>query len=151
MLKSILRNHVLTNLAFGLVLVVGFLAYGLLPRQKDPTINFNFIIATTTLPGASAADIERKVTDPLEDALRLVQDVKFMSSTSRESVSSILIRFEDVGPRVFDKRLNDLRREIQNAEKDLPPEAEDPIVLEVTSANAYPAAGLMKINQKGYI
>jgi multidrug efflux pump subunit AcrB len=146
-LTTLLRNHVLTNLAFGLVLVVGFLAYALLPRQQDPTVNFNFIVVTTVLPGASAADVEKKVTDPLEDALRLVQNVKFMSSTSREAVSTILIRFEDVEARIFDKRLNDLRREIQNAEKDLPAEADDPVVLEVTSANAYPAATVAVVGQ----
>ncbi|MGB5669831.1 MAG: efflux RND transporter permease subunit, partial [Sedimenticolaceae bacterium] len=78
--RSLLLNHVLANLTFILVLVVGTLSYLSLPRQQDPTINFNWIIITTKLPGASAADIEKKVTDPLEDALRQIQDVKFMSS-----------------------------------------------------------------------
>jgi len=133
-----LKNHVLANLTFVLVLVIGFLAYNTLPRQQDPTINFNWINITTILPGASASDVEAKVTDPLEDALRKLQDVKFMSSNSRESVSNILIRFEDISTRLFDKRVNDLRREIQNKEDELPEAAEDPFILEITSANAYP-------------
>jgi multidrug efflux pump subunit AcrB len=142
MLNALLRNHVLANLAFVLVLVVGGLSYSLLPRQKDPTINFNWILITTVLPGAAALDVESKVTDPLEDAIRKVQDIDFVSSTSRESVSTILVRFEDISERLFDKRINDLRREIQNQEDELPLAAEDPMILEITSANAYPAASI---------
>ncbi len=142
-----LKNHVLANLTFVLVLVIGFLAYNALPRQQDPTINFNWINITTILPGASASDVEAKVTDPLEDALRKLQDVKFMSSNSRESVSNILIRFEDISTRIFDKRVNDLRREIQNKEDELPEAAEDPFILEITSANAYPSATIAVVGQ----
>ena len=120
MLQTLLRNHVLANLAFGLVLVIGTLSYLLLPRQQDPTINFNWIIVTTVLPGAAALDVEQKVTDPLEDAIRNVRNMKFVTSNSRESVSSLLVRFEDIDARTFDKRINDLRREIQNAEDELP-------------------------------
>ena len=145
--RALLRNHVLANLTFVLVLVVGGLSYLALPRQQDPTINFNWIIITTVLPGASAIDIEAKVTDPLEDALRTLQDVKFMSSNSRESVSSILIRFEDVDDRTFDRRVNDLRREIQNKQDELPEATEDPMILEVTSANGFPSATLAVVGQ----
>jgi len=145
--EALLRNHVLTNLAFGLVLIVGFIAYTMLPRQKDPTINFNWIVVTTVLPGASALDVEKKVTDPLEDAIQRVQNIDFMSSTSRESVSGILVRFQDMEPRLFDKRVSDLRREIQNAERELPAETEDPIILEITSANAFPAATVAVVGQ----
>ena len=147
MLTALLRNHPLANLSFGLVLVAGFLAYGLLPRQQDPTINFNWIVVTTVLPGASALDVEKKITDPLEDALRGIANVKFVSSNSRESVSSLLVRFDDIDERTFDKRLADLRREIQNAEAELPAEAEDPLILEITSANAFPTATVAVVGE----
>jgi multidrug efflux pump subunit AcrB len=142
MLVSLLRHHVLANLVFALVLVVGMLSYLALPRQQDPTINFNWVTVTTVLPGASALDVEKKVTDPLEEAIRNVKDVKFVSSNSRQSVSSLLIRFQDIDARTFDKRVNDLRREIENQEPELPDAAEDPLVQEITSANAFPTASL---------
>lgn len=145
--RSLLRNHVLANLTFVLVMVVGILSYLALPRQQDPTINFNWIIITTVLPGASASDVEKKVTDPIEDALRKVQDVKFMSSNSRESVSSILVRFEDIDERTFDKRISDLRREIQNEQDELPDAAEDSQILEITSANGFPSATIAVVGQ----
>jgi multidrug efflux pump subunit AcrB len=142
--ERLLRNHVLTNLAFVLVMVMGVVHYQLLPREQDPTINFNWIQVQTFLPGASAEDVEKLVTDPLEEALTGLSDIRFVSSTSRESVSSILVRFNDLAEREFDKRVTDLRREIQaKANSDLPDEAEDPFVQEITTANAYPTATLV--------
>jgi multidrug efflux pump subunit AcrB len=145
--RSLLRNHVLANLTFALVLIVGTLSYLSLPRQQDPTINFNWIIITTVLPGAAAEDVEKKVTDPLEDALRKIQDVKFMSSNSRTSVSNILVRFEDIDERTFDKRVADLRREIQNKEDELPEAAEDSEILELTSASGFPSATIAVVGK----
>ena len=143
MYEHLLRNHVLTNLAFTLVLVMGVVTYVLLPREQDPTINFNWIQVQTLLPGASAEDVEKLVTDPLEDALAGLADVRFVSSTSRDSTSSILVRFQDLDEREFDRRVTDLRREIQNkANSELPADAEDPEILELTTANAYPTATL---------
>lgn len=146
-LSRLFQNHVLANLCFGLVLVVGFLSYGLLPRQQDPSINFNWIDITTALPGASAEEVEQRVTDVLERKIRRVSDIKFVSSVSREGISSVLVRFEDIGERLFDKRVADLRREIQNAEDELPDEATSPFVFEITTANAFPAATLAVVGQ----
>ncbi len=139
-----ISNHVFANLLFALVIVIGALSYMLMPREKDPTINFNWIQVMTFLPGASASDIERKITNPLEEAIRSVDDIRFVTSTSREGISSILIRFEETDERTFDKRLNDLRREIQSVENtELPDEAESPILVEITTDNALPAASIV--------
>lgn len=139
-MRALLKNTVLTNLVVLLILAIGFYSYQNMPRQKDPTINFNWIVIVTALPGASAEDIEMRVTQPLEDALRKVRDVNFVSSTSRVGLSNILLRFEDIDERTFDKRVNDLRREIQNKQAELPADAVDPSILEITSANAFPSA-----------
>ncbi len=140
MYKRLLQNHVLANLTFVLVLVIGFISYQSMPRQQDPTINFNWISIATILPGASAEDVEKRVTDPMEEAIRGISDIKFVSSNSRENISSLLVRFNDIDERTFDKRIADLRREVQNASDTLPDEALDSIILEITTANAFPAA-----------
>lgn len=140
MLRALLKNTVLSTLVLVLVLVMGIMSYNMLPRQQDPTINFNWIVVLTALPGASAEDVEARVTQPLEDSLRKLKDVKFISSTSRVGLSNILVRFRDVDARTFDKRVNDLRREIQNKQDELPTDVEDSTILEVTSDNAFPSA-----------
>jgi len=142
-LSRLFDNHVLANALFVLVLCLGASSYILLPRQQDPTINFNWIDITTLLPGASARDVERRVTDPLERAIRDVRDIRFVSSTSREGVSGILVRFEDIDEDTFRERTADLRREIRSAEDELPDDADDPRVLEITTANAFPSATIV--------
>jgi multidrug efflux pump subunit AcrB len=142
--SRILTNHVFANLAFSLVIVIGLLSYFLMPREKDPTINFNWIQVMTFLPGASAGDVEKKITDPLEEAIRRVDDIRFVTSTSRESLSNVLIRFDEMSEREYDRRLNDLRREVQAIEdSDLPVEAESPILFEITTDNALPTATVL--------
>ncbi len=141
MLRRFLENHVLANITFVVVLVVGTLSYLQMPRAKDPEINFNWISVAVALPGASAEDVEKLVVDPLEDAIRKVSDIKFVSSHSREGLAMFSIRFEELSDADFDKRMNDMRREIQTkANEELPPEAKDPYILEITSANSMPTA-----------
>ncbi|MDM8564942.1 efflux RND transporter permease subunit [Candidatus Halobeggiatoa sp. HSG11] len=148
-LTALLSNHVLANLAFILILVMGTTSYLNLPREKDPEINFNWIQVITVLPGASAKDVERKITNVLEEVIDRVEDIKFISSSSRESISTILVRFEDIPERQYDKRLNDLRREIQNkAAQEFPDEVENPLLLEITTANAFPTA-MLALNGNG--
>ncbi|PCI08873.1 MAG: cation transporter [Gammaproteobacteria bacterium] len=146
MFQRFIQNHVLANLFFLLVLILGTVSYLTLPREQDPTINFNWIQITTGLPGASAIDIEKRITDPLEDVIRSIADIKFVSSNSREGISNILVRFNDLSERTFDKRVADLRREIQNKQNELPDEARDPFIFEITTDNAYPTASLVAIS-----
>jgi multidrug efflux pump subunit AcrB len=140
--RILINNPVLTNLTFVLVLAMGAMAYWSLPRQQDPTINFNWIVIVTAWPGASALDVESQITDPMEEAIQRVDDLDFVSSYSREGQSSILVRFEDVSDTVFQRRLADLRREANSAEAEFPGEASEPVFIEITSSNAFPAATL---------
>lgn len=144
-LTALLRNHVPANLLFGLVLVLGVLAYEAMPRARDPDINFNWINIITVLPGASAIEVEKRITDPIEDAIsRSVKDIRFVSSTSREGISTILVRFQQLDGKDFDKRLADLRREVQNVYTDrLPDEADDPQIYEITSSSSFPTASVV--------
>ena len=148
MLQRLYSNHPLANIFMGVVLVMGVAAYLMMPREQDPEINFNWINMTTVLPGASAEDVERLITDPLEEAIARLQDVRFVVSSSRENVSNILIRFEEISERQFQRRISDLRREVQAMVNDeLPPEARDPNILEVTTSSGFPTAIVLVVGQ----
>ena len=139
--RRLIDNHPLANITFVLVLLGGLVTYLTLPRAQDPEISFNWVNIITTLPGASAEDVEQEITSPLEDAIGQLKDVKFVSSSSRESVSSILVRFQEISERNFDKRIADLRREVQNkAADELPEDATDPSIVEITTSNGFPTA-----------
>ena len=53
-------NPVLANLSVLLVIALGLLSYFTLPREENPTVNFNWVEVTTLYPGASAGEIEQK-------------------------------------------------------------------------------------------
>lgn len=148
MFEKLLRNHVLTNLTFLLVMAMGWLAYFQLPREQDPSINFNWVQVWTFWPGATATDVEKRVTEPLEEGIERVKDIKFVSSTSREGVSSILVRFTELDGDDFDKRMTDLRREIQAQQEELPEDVEQPDIQAISSSNAFPTATLVVTSQR---
>lgn len=136
-----ITNHPLANVSFVVILLLGLLSYLNLPREQDPEINFNWLVVNTVLPGASAEDVEKKVTDPLEEAIRTLPDIRFVSSTSRDNSSTILVRFREVSERQFDKHVTDLRRLVQNKyNSDLPSDAREPDVQELTTSNGFPTA-----------
>jgi multidrug efflux pump subunit AcrB len=139
--EQLIRNHPFANITFVVVILVGLASYLLMPREQDPEINFNWVEITTVLPGAAPEDVETRVTVPLEEAIQNVQDIRFVLSSSRESISHILVRFREIDDRTFDKRINDLTREIQNkAKTELPVEAKDPRTTEITTSNGFPTA-----------
>lgn len=141
MLERFYSNHVLANLTFILVLGAGIAAYIALPREQNPSITFNWVQVSTVYPGASPDDVEKLITAPLEEVIRTIQDIRFSSSTSGEGMSTILIRFQDIGEGDYDKRMTDLRRVVQaKADRDLPVDAEPPEFFELTTANMRPAA-----------
>lgn len=147
-LRRLYANHPLVNITFVVVMLLGLLSYLSMPREQDPEINFNWVSVIASLPGASAEDVERLVLNPLEDSIKGVPDVRFVVSSARENVASMLVRFREISDRTFDKRMNDLRREIQNkAKSELPREAKDPIILEITTSNGFPTAGLLLLGQ----
>ena len=148
MFKKLVENHVLANLLVILVLFAGAISYLNLPREQDPEVNFNWAQIITSYPGAAAEDVEQEVTSPLEQAIRNVSDIKFVSSTSREGVSSILVRFTDIDDNTFERRVTDLRRELLNKyHAELPPAVREPELFEVKSSNAFPSAMLVLVGQ----
>jgi hydrophobe/amphiphile efflux-1 (HAE1) family protein len=81
-----------TLLAIGL-LVIGVVAFPLLPIAPLPQVDFPTIQVSTTLPGASAETIAASVTAPLERQFALIAGVTELTSTSSLSSSSITVQF----------------------------------------------------------
>ena len=78
-----------------ILLWVGFQAYQAMPREDYPEIVETKIYVSTPFPGNTAEDIERLITDPLEDRLKNVSNVVETSSTSQEDYSIITVEFDE--------------------------------------------------------
>lgn len=147
MYRRLLQHHTLANLAFALVLVLGGLAYLMLPRQQAPSINFHWVEIHTRFPGASAADVEERVTNVLEEAVARVPDIRYSASASRTGFSRIMVRFRDLNEDAFDERVAALRREIQTVLDELPEGASQPQLFVATSDNYKPAVLLLVVGR----
>ena len=77
------------------VLYVGFSSYQAMPREDFPEIKETKIYISTPFPGNTAEDIERLITDPLEDDLKDVSNVVEIVSTSQEDYSIITGEFDE--------------------------------------------------------
>jgi len=78
-----------------LFLYIGFLGYQAMPREDYPEIVETKIYVSTPYPGNTAEDIERLITDPLEDRLKNVSNVVETTSTSQEDYSLITVEFDE--------------------------------------------------------
>ena len=76
-------------------LMMGISAYFAMPREDFPEIKETKIYISTPFPGNTAEDIERLITDPLEDKLKNISDVVEIVSTSQEDYSIITVEFDE--------------------------------------------------------
>ena len=76
-------------------LILGISSYISMPRESFPEINDTKVFVSTVFPGNTAEDIERLVTDPLEEALKGVPNLIEITSTSSEDFSIITIEFDE--------------------------------------------------------
>ena len=75
--------------------ILGISSYFNMPRESFPEINDTKIFVSTIYPGNTGEDIERTVTDPLEEALKGVPNLVEIRSTSSEDFSIIDIEFDE--------------------------------------------------------
>ena len=75
--------------------ILGISSYFSMPREAFPEINDTKVFVSTIYPGNTAEDIERIVTDPLEEALKGVSNLVEIRSTSSEDFSVIDIEFDE--------------------------------------------------------
>ncbi|MDO6516351.1 efflux RND transporter permease subunit [Zobellia uliginosa] len=74
---------------------LGLKSYFAMPREDFPEIVETKIYISTIYPGNTAEDVERLITDPLEDRLKNVSNVVEITSTSQEDYSIITVEFDE--------------------------------------------------------
>jgi multidrug efflux pump subunit AcrB len=116
----------LTPLLIAGSIALGGFAVAVLPREEEPQIIVPMVDVFVALPGASPAEVEQRVTRPLEKLLWEVPAVEYLYSTSSAGQSMVIVRFlvgEDE-ERAF-VRLN---QKLQANLDRIPPGASPPLV-----------------------
>ena len=88
-------NKTTIYMAMVLVLFLGASAYNSMPRENFPEIKETKIYISSVYPGNTAEDIEKLITDPLEDKLKTVSNVVEITSTSQEDYSMVIVEFDE--------------------------------------------------------
>ena len=79
----------------GLFFLLGISSYMNLPRENYPEINTNEVFVSSIYTGNTAEDMERLITDPLEEQLKGVPNLVGIESTSLENFSLITVEFDE--------------------------------------------------------
>ena len=83
----------LTPLLIAAALLVGAFAVWKLPREEEPQIIVPMIDVMVQMPGASAHEVEERVTKPMEKLLWEIPGVEYIYSTSSPGSSLAIVRF----------------------------------------------------------
>lgn len=122
MLARSLENPRLIALMSALLLVAGLSALTALPTSEDPHVLNRVATVLTPYPGATPERVEALVTEPLENALRLIPEVSVISSNSQAGVSVIRVELKD-SVKETAPLWSEARDKISDAQPDLPPGA----------------------------
>lgn len=118
------HNNRIIFAAMAIVLVGGIVAYQNMGRLEDPEFTIKEALIITPYPGASAEEVAKEVTNPIEIACQQLGQLKRVESESLRgrSVVTAVIQdryHRDAIPQVWDE----LRRKINDVQPLLPPSA----------------------------
>ena len=88
---------------------LGIRSYYIMPRESFPEISDTRVFVSAIFPGNTAEDVERLIVDPLEEALKGVQNLVDITSTSEEDFAVVKLEFdEDIAVDLAKQRTKDL-------------------------------------------
>ncbi|MGA2649961.1 MAG: efflux RND transporter permease subunit [Terracidiphilus sp.] len=119
-------NSKLTVLFIAAALAIGIFAVTIIPREEEPQILVPMLDITTAMPGASPAEVEERVTLPIEQLVHQISGVEYVYSTSAPGESLVIVRFlvgtpqEDALIKVYSKLYSNFDR--------MPPGVSQPLI-----------------------
>src|SRR6056297_2963858 len=91
--KISVQRPIATLMAFMAILLFGLVSLQRLPLDIMPEMEITTLTVMTVYPGASAEEVEEQVTRPLEEVLAGTENLKEITSSSKENVSFIALQF----------------------------------------------------------
>ena len=119
-------------LALLLIFAIGTNAYFKIPKEANPDVEIPIAYVSVSYSGISPEDAEKLLVKPLEKHLRTVAGLDQMTAVASEGYASITLEFmagEDI-----DLVLDDVRKAVDDAEPELPANADEPKVNEISLA-----------------
>ncbi len=120
------RRPVFATVLILSLVVIGLFGYLQLGVDRMPKVDFPTVLVTTVNPGASAEEIDREVTDKIEEAVNTISGLDELRSTSAEGVSIVVATFllEKNG----DVAAQEVRDQVNRAMPNLPETIQQPVI-----------------------
>lgn len=128
-----IKRPVLATVMSLLVILAGLWAFRQMPVREYPDVDPPVVTVNTLYVGASPETVENTVTVPLEEAIKGVEGIRTITSTSSLGASAIQIEF--VTDRDMDIAANEVTNALQTVAGNLPDEAERPRVRKARSGS----------------
>ena len=125
-MASMFIDSKLTPIMIAASLLLGLFAILMLPREEDPQIKVPMIDVMVAMPGASAKDVENRVTRPMEKLLWEIPGVEYLYSTAMPGADMTIVRFK-VGEDL-ETSLVKLNQKLQTNYNRIPPGASMPLI-----------------------
>jgi len=111
--KSFLRNP-LTAVLGAFLLIMGYLALEIMPREEDPQIAISGGAIVVAMPGASPREIENIIVNPLERKLREISGIEHIYGMAMDNVGIVNVMYyigenrEDSNLKLYDKVMQNM-------------------------------------------
>ncbi len=119
---------------FTILVIAAFTLWGIvaalkITKESTPEVSIPVGVVRVVLPGASPEDVERLVTNKIEEHLSNLPNLDTLTSTSYESLSMVVVKFKSNAD--LNQSIQKLKDEVDKAVPDLPVEAKAPVVSDV--------------------
>ena len=119
-----IKRPSLVIVMLALLIIGGPFSYSQLNYELIPKFEVKVVTVATVYPGASPSEVENTVSRKIEDAVSALEGVKKIQSKSYESLSVVIIQFNNDAD--VDFALNEAQRKINAIRSDLPEDIDEP-------------------------
>ena len=130
-IRSAVNKPVTTTLVFIAFAILGVFSLVKTSIAQFPEFDSNVIMVMSSYPGANAEDIETNLTKVLENALNGVEDLKDLTSQSKENISLLTLEFE-YGVDI-EEATNNVRDKLDLVNSTLPDGATMPVIFKFSA------------------
>ena len=132
--KTSIRRPLMIVMAFVVLIMFGFIGYSKMTADTMPKMEIPVLSIQTIWQGAGPEDIDKQISEKIEEKVSAVSKVKETGTYSRESVSVVVIQFE-YGTDI-NTVINDVKSKVDDVRSELPTDAETPAVIKMDVMNA---------------
>ena len=112
-----------------MVIVLGVVSFTRMTTDLLPDMSLPYVIVVTTDIGASPEEVEKDVTAPIEAAMATTSNIKTVSSTSKDSYSTVILEYEQNTN--MDSIIIEIQQSLDQLQGKFPDTAGTPIIMQI--------------------